>query len=467
MRTRFPILLLLLLACSAHAQETDSTAMLFDQTVVHEWNLQFYVEGWEDSLTANYENGEEYMPARVIYDGMVFDSVGVRYKGNSSYMLSRGTPKKPLKFKFDEYRDEQTCYGEKKLNFSNCVKDPSFLREMLAYGVIARYVPSSRTAYATISIDGELLGLYVQVEQVDKTFLKRHFEDNDFNLYKADDNGATMLYRGTDKEAYRAEFELQTNEKEDDWTRLITMLDLLNNTPSEQLPGTLAPWLDLDAAMCNLAFQMVLSNFDSYSGSSRNYYLYDDETTGRFTMMPWDLNEAFGAYTNNWNVVTQDIVSPSNLAQRPLMRQVLENGVLRQRYLRFVRDMLDGPASHDSLAARAAIYRSLIDSYVQADVHQLYSYQKFLDNLENEVVVGLNMRVPGVLSFVRDRTAAIRTQLGTYLGSGEVESSTAATIGDLDIWPQPLTSCMPRCAPSWGRRCSAMRSAHRIRAGTR
>ena len=435
------ILLFLFLTSVAAAQETDSSAMIFDQTIVHAYNLTFYVDGWADSLEYNYENGEEYMPARLEYNGLVFDSIGVRYKGNSSYMMSRGTPKKPFKFKFNKYKDDQTCYGEKKLNFSNCVKDPSFVREMLAYDIIGRFIPASRTAYATISVEGDLIGLYVQVEQVDKTFLKRHFEDNDFNLYKAADDGATLEYRGADKENYRAEYELETNESEDDWSRFITMLDLLNNTSDEDFLSTMTPWMNFDYALRLLALNMVLSNFDSYTGSSRNYYLYDDEISGQFCMLPWDFNEAFGAYSNNWNVVSQDIVSISNLDKRPLNRRVLANPVLRQQYLRYMREFIDGPAAYDSIEAKAHVYRTLIDSYVQADVNKLYTYQNFIDNLTREIMGGPNARIPGILPFTRDRSAIIRSQLGVYTSVDDAPAATSrAYIDNLESWPNPVTS---------------------------
>ncbi|MCB2205753.1 CotH kinase family protein [bacterium] len=435
---RFLILILfLIIAPQLHAQEADSTDMLFDQQVVHTWNLHFYVEGYEDSLRYNYENGEEYMPARLEYNGLVFDSVGVRYKGNSSYQMSRGTPKKPLKFKFDKYKDDQTCYGVKKLNFSNCVKDPSFVREMLAYGVIGAYIPASRSAYAAIEIDGELLGLYVQVEQVDKTFLKRHYEDNDFNLYKASDDGATLEYRGSTADDYREELELQTNEKEDDWSRLITMLDLLNNEADASFYSTLEGWLNYESVTHLLAFNMVLSNFDSYSGSGRNFYLYDDEITGQFNILPWDLNEAFGAYSNSWDIVRQDVFNISNLDRRPLNRRILENPQLFAAYIRAIRAMIDGPASIDSLAVRAAQYRTLIDPYVAADENKLYSYEAFLDNLSEEVVVGLGMRIPAVLGLMQARIVELRAQLDVYTAVERLEGS--ATRFSLNgIWPYPL-----------------------------
>ncbi len=271
---------LILCAAGLRAQDIDSTALLFDDSFVHEFNIRFYYPDWEDSLKYWYEHGEEYIPARIEYAGIVFDSVGVRYKGNSSYNMSRNTPKKPLKFAFDKYRSKQECYDVETLNFSNATKDPTFLREKICYDMIAPRMHAPRAAFAAIKVDGALLGLYTMVEQVDKKFLARHFADNGFNLYKAADNGASLEYRGDLADPYRAEYELKTNEKTDDWTRFITMLNRLSSVPDAQFRDQVGAWIEFESAVQLLAFNMVMSNFDSYTGSGRNFYVYDDESTG-------------------------------------------------------------------------------------------------------------------------------------------------------------------------------------------
>ncbi len=427
----------------------DPSDQIFGITRVNNFDLHFYVDGWADSLRANYENGELYMPAQVRYGTMVFDSVGVRYKGNSSYQLARSTPKKPLKIKFDKYRDEQVFYGVKTLNFSNCVKDPSFMRETIGYALIGNYMPAPRTAYANISIDGALLGLYVQVEQIDKTFLARHFADNDFNLYKAGDDGATLLYRGSGQEQYEAELELKTNEDENDWSALLTMIETLNTTPAQDFAATMSDYLDLEQCTRHLAFTMLLSHFDSYTGSGRNFYLYDDKAAGRFTILPWDLNECFGAYSNGWDVIRQDLVDVPDLAQRPLNQRILADASLKQAYLRSIQTMLDGPASYDAIAAMVEDIRPLIDEYVSADDNKLYSYQQFRANIDEDVFVGLGMRIPGILSFLRDRSANLRMQLAAYTETSLREEATEFSPIALEAWPNPfktITTLFVRCS---------------------
>ena len=394
--------------------EDDTSELIFEDSKIHKYELHFYVVDWADSLSFNYENGEAYMPARLTYnDSLVLDSIGVRYKGNSSYILSSNTLKKPFKFKFDKYKNDQLFYGVNRLNFSNCISDPSFMREKIAYDISRRYMPAPRTVYSNIYIEGNLIGLYVQVEQVDKIFLDRYFENNGYNLYKSSDDGASLEYRGAGQSNYESEYDLKTNEEENDWSGLITMIENLNNTPDSSFVTTMRQYLNLDNCLRLLAFNMVFSNFDSYTGSGRNFYLYDDQNYGQFSIIPWDLNESFGAYTNNWDAITQDVINISNLSQRSLNRRILQNDSLRQVYLDYISEMINGPASYDSISAIADQIMPLIDNYVQADNNKLYSYQNFVDNIENDVSIDLGRIIPGIKSFSQSRNANLLTQLSS------------------------------------------------------
>ena len=146
-----------------------------------------------------------------------------------------------------------------------------------------------------------------------------------------------------------------------------------------------------------------------------SFYIYDDESTGQFTFIPWDINEGFGSYPNNWNVFTQDILAINNLDRRPLNRRILNDDLLRKAYLLAIRSLVDGPAHEDSIAQRIARWKPLIDPWVQADANKLYTYQQFLDNMDRDVVVGINMPVPGLQRFSDTRNQNLRSQLDGYI----------------------------------------------------
>lgn len=422
MNCRLPFGILLSLLCFSSFVNADSSSIIFDDSKIHRYNLQFYISDWKDSLEYHKSLDEACIPARVIYhinatDSLVFDSVGVRYKGNSSYAYASKSDKKPYKFSFDEYKDNQTFYGVKTLNFSNGAKDPTMMREKISYDIIRKYMKAPRATFATITVGNEYIGLYTQVEQIDKTFLKANFKDKKGNLYKASDDGSSMLYRGDTISGYTGEWELKTNEDICDWSDLMGLTKKLSDS-STDFVSSLKNILNLDNVCRYLAFNMVFSNFDSYTGSGRNFYLYHDSTDKIFTLIPWDLNLSFGAYSNSWNVTTNDIVNVTNLTTRPLNNRIIDNDSLRKVYLGYIKAILNGPGSGDTVLALTNKYKLLIDSCVNADSNKLHSYSDFTKNIESDVSVvdGITrVTIPGLSSFCTKRAAALNTQLGLYL----------------------------------------------------
>jgi CotH kinase protein len=423
----FGIMLLIALLTKSNAA-VDSSAIIFDDTKIHEYHLHFYCENWQDSLEFYKDNGEVYIPARFVYvngnDSVILDSVGVRYKGNSSYSLSSTTAKKPFKFKFDEYRS-QSFFGVGKLNFSNAVKDPTQMREKLAYDIISQYMPASRAAFAKIYVDGSMIGLYTQVEQVDKKFLKRKFVSSKYNLYKSSDNGAPLNYTTANQDDYTAYYELQTNETQNDWSALIKFIDKLNNTSPSEFVSVVGNMLDIDNCLRYLAFNMVLSNFDSYTGSGRNYYLYDDSASEKFKLIPWDLNFSFGIYSNGWNVATVNAAVTNNFDQRPLMKQLLTNDSLKQVYLSYIKQMIEGPASLSAVSERIDKYKALLDPVVAVDSNSLNTHAQFLTNVDSDISIAEGpgkVTLPGLRSFLTKRIDNLKKQLDTYLPVKQLSS---------------------------------------------
>ena len=398
----------------------DSSKMIFEESQVYTYKFSFFTPDWKDSLEY-YKSlpDEEYMPASMLFynekgDTVRFDTIGIRYKGNSSYTYSSHSIKRPIKVKFDKYIDDQLFYGVKRLNFSVNVRDPSFMREKISYDIIRNYIPAPRTAYANIYIEDTLIGLYTQIEQIDKTFLEMNFDDNGGNLYKASGEGGKLIYRNPNQSSYNDEYELKTNEKENNWSDFIYMINLLNNTPDEEFVDVVSKYLDLDNCIRHLAFTVVLSHFDSYTGTGRNFYFYDDPTSGKFMILPWDLDMSFGAHSYNWDVYEMDIVNIPNLKERPLNRRILENDSLRKVYFNYVRGMMDGPASVESISAAADKIKDLVEEHVFADENKMFTDEDFIKNIEENVNIsdGFQLiRLPGIKSFPEKRYKNIRDQI--------------------------------------------------------
>ena len=66
----------------------DEAGGLYDPMMLRELNVVFEDEGYHQTLVdAFFNNPSLRIPATVELDGVVIDSVGTRYKGNSTFCL--------------------------------------------------------------------------------------------------------------------------------------------------------------------------------------------------------------------------------------------------------------------------------------------------------------------------------------------------------------------------------------------
>ncbi|MBU0984714.1 MAG: CotH kinase family protein, partial [candidate division Zixibacteria bacterium] len=198
---------------------------LFDGDTVHEIHLTFHQADWWDQLTYNYEHYDDipYIEAEFDWGTLHFDDIGVRFKGNSSYMSYNGL-KKSFKLDIDEFTTDQTVYGLDKLNLNNCFLDPSFVREKCAYELCeAVGLPTERTNYAAVYINGTYWGLYLLIEQYDQEFIESRFgAGEEGNLWKGEPHGS-LEYLGASEASYYPDYELKTNEDINDWSSLVEL----------------------------------------------------------------------------------------------------------------------------------------------------------------------------------------------------------------------------------------------------
>jgi hypothetical protein len=419
MKWHLLMLVLIGFAITSFAKK-DSSDIIFDDSRINHYDLTFFTENWTDSLVAHRQDDQSYLRARCVWrndkgDSMVLDTIGVRYKGNSSYNDAKNSPKKPYKFYFNKYKKDQTFFNLQKLNFGNLVNDPSMMREKITYDLARQYMISPRAVYATISVMGVMIGLFIQVEEVDEKFLTLNFKDDNSNLFKSADEGATLTYKGVNKKDYASEYDLKTNPDDDDWSGLIKMLDKLNNTPdSLGFVKTVNKLLDIDNCLRYMAFDMVNSNFDSYIGSGRNIYLYEDHESDQFKLIPWDFNLAMGNFSNGWNVISVDAFNIPNIATRPLCQKLLGIDSLKLAYGRYIKQMIDGYMNVDSIAKMADRIKPVIDSTVKIMPNNFFGYDTFNLNIEGDfkwVQGPVTTVIPGIKTFPKKRAAALQQQL--------------------------------------------------------
>ncbi|MBN1478085.1 CotH kinase family protein, partial [Candidatus Sumerlaeota bacterium] len=389
----------------ATSDEADEN--LFDDTQLLEIELVFSDPDWESII-----DDVTYLEATLIHAGVSYPGVGVRLKGNSSLSIPNSS-KRPLKVDMNRFNDEQSLFGVTKFVLNNGFMDPTMMREHIAYTMVsAMGVPCSRSNLCRLTIGGVYWGIHTFVEAVNKPMTTRFWEDLDGNRFKCDPHG-DLTWQGPDQAAYEDDYELDTNEEENDWSDLIHLIDGLNNTPLGSLQAALEPLFDVDGLMRFLAVNTLLANLDSYQGSGHNCYVLDvDPSIGRFVHIPWDMNEAFGCFNMG--------MSPSQLrvmplpwvgGNRPLITRILGVADWGDLFIHRIQRTLDTVFRDDWLDAEITRLHALIDSSVQEDPNRLYTYQQCLTNQTSDVLLG-NRWAPGLRSFTADRHTFARQQVG-------------------------------------------------------
>lgn len=245
----------------------------------------------------------EYVKADVEFDGQSYKDVGLRFKGNGTYMMSSGSHKRPMKIDFNRFVDDQTFFGMQQLNLHNNVMDPTHLRTVVSYPVFQKAgVPSPQTAYAEVRLtidgeaetDNELIGLYTIVEEVDKAFLRRHFPSDDGMLLKPEGTQG-LEYKGEDWADY-AWFEPKSKPSKEQQKRLIEITRLIEKADDQKFRDEIGQMLCVDQFARFLAANVLLSNMDSFLTNVHNYYVYLPPETNRFEFLPWDMDLSLGTF---------------------------------------------------------------------------------------------------------------------------------------------------------------------------
>lgn len=411
---------------------------LYDSAVMLDFYVEFDQTDWQAQLTANQAT-ETDIPATLIVNDEVYENIGIRIKGNSSANIQGD--KKPFNITMDSYVEGQDLWGYDVINLNNGFKDPTFVREKIAYDFAGKFLPAAKSSYVKLYINGTYWGLYLGVEQLNKDFLDDNFESKAGNHYKGDPCG-TLEYKGTDASLYKDCYELKTNTDVNDWSDLVDMITKLNNVsalPTDQFITSVSSVLNVDRALWFIAFNNILASLDSYIGSGHNYYTYHDPTDNRFQMMPWDLNEVLGLFAQGLSVEQMEQLSysyNSTSPKYPLFQKLFAVPEFKERYVAHYRTMMAEIISPTNWSTKGYAYQDFVEQAVIDDTKKLYPLDAFYSNMTADYSSGSGSGggvIPGILPFVTDRN--------TYLTSVADLKLSQATIATPSIFPlSPLSS---------------------------
>ena len=362
---------------------------------VRQIEIFFNEPNWDDSLDVYYanNNGERLIADSILIDGLLDDSVGIKYKGNSSYNINN--VKNPMNIKLDYVRNGQSIDGYNVLKLSNGFRDPSFIREVLSYEIARNYMPAPKATYANVFVDGVFIGLYTCVQSIDDDFTNEQFYERNGPFFKAENTGVSVpgcmgqlgiLEYYSDTNCYQRAYEMQSS---NDWEKLGDFLDTLNNQFTE-----IESVMDVDRALWMMAFENLTVCLDGPINSiPHNFYLFQDNN-GRFSPVLWDMNMAFGTFTNGLpppvtitDLQELDIFHNSTDVSNQLTHQIFSSDRYKRMYVAHMRTILNEHFINTNYLTRANQLQQIIDSDVSADPNTFFTYSEFTSNITTSVGV--------------------------------------------------------------------------------
>jgi hypothetical protein len=378
------------------------TSGFYDKSVVKNVYLNFTQSNYWTLLTNNYAS-ETNIAATMIYDGVTYPNVGVRFRGNTSYMQIGNSQKKSFGIDTDFVDATQTVSGYKALKFNNGHEDASFMREVLYNRMASRHMPVAKANFVHLYLNNQDWGIYPNIQDVNKDFLEEWFLTNDGARFRATvettgnpqppnwgDGTAALNYLGTSDATYQQYYSLKSNDViANPWLSLREACLALSTATAANMEAVKAK-LDIDKILWHLACENIFTDDDSYVMKGKmDYLVYIDAETNRTVTMDYDGNSTFQtslATSTTWN----PFMNVSN-ANYPLLNKLLNIPEWRQRYLAHYRTILNETFTTANATTLVNEFNTQIGSIVANDTKKLYTTAQYTSGY------------PALITFVTNR----------------------------------------------------------------
>ncbi|QRN98778.1 CotH kinase family protein [Archangium violaceum] len=325
-----------------------------------------------------------------LHEGRTY-AVELSFRGRSTKTDPR-VVKKSWDVRFDK---EDRFQGRKNIELLAAWKDSGYLTEKLWYDLAASVglrVPYARYAHVKLHLrqdNGTVItkyeGVFTELESINKDFLEAHDFDDDGDIYRCGMHDCEM--RQPPQEHYQESWDKKTNEKQP-WDSLWSFLEGVNRTPPHRFSAFVQEKLEVEDYLTWLAVDAFIAN--DLQGDSRSYLVHDPKT-GRWTYVPWDLNNSLSLY-NRTNAVIQGVKGehalfsytpydpnvydlwlfrrsfPDMQDMKPtwstLTTRLYDDPALRARYVARLRLLLDTWLTEENIGPRVDAMHKLLAPYI-------------------------------------------------------------------------------------------------------
>ena len=283
---------------------------IFDQDKLPTFELELS----EDALKRIDDDptAEEYVEGSMTFEGETISPVGIRYKGSiGAYVgclsgLDWANPsghktctKLSMKVKINWEGREEKFYGLKKIQLHSQNNDDSQMRDRMAYWLFREMgVPAPRAIHARLLINGDFVGLFSLVEQIDGRFTRYNYNDGEGNLYK---EVWPLTAAGNVQSTTNLKDALRTNEDDNPSVDLMrTFAQEIIDADDNSIKSVIANYMNVNEIISYAVVDRTIRADDGafhwYCNggcSNHNYYWYEEPNNNRIHLIPWDMDNTF------------------------------------------------------------------------------------------------------------------------------------------------------------------------------
>ncbi len=362
-----------------------------------------------------------YRDADLTLQGTPFLEAGLRYRGSCIRIYA----KKSYKFRLPP---EQSYNGWDKTNL-NAQYDEIMLSEKLAYqayDIMQCLNPMTRSIH--LERNGEFIGVYLEVEQVDNHFLERRGLSPAGNLYKCDDG----LHILSSYEDYQIFYEKENNTGSN-WNDIIAFIEWLNQSSDSTFASEIGGRFAIDEYLDIYAVLIATSDHDFVD---RNFYLYYNPADERWFSIPWDHNETLDLALKPIDYGTRNSLTPWNTFN-VLVDRMMYDSVFRYSYCKKLQRFLQTHYAADSVQQRTmAVFEEVYEDAIR-DIYKRANERPDMFVDDPATIDSLvRIRVPFLMGEIPNFIT--NPDLSPYFRLNEIQSDNRSTIadeaGDYDPW---------------------------------
>jgi len=274
---------------------------------------------------------DRYVPAVMRTNGQSA-SVKVRYRGGHT----RGYPKRS----YEVVREGQSFHYNAEFD------DPSMIRNALSFHFLPTIgVPSPRTKHVLLQRNGEPLGVYLEIEGVERKFFRRRKIGYSSLFYAINNNadfGLRVPETNRNKSSLLSGYEYRSGGSSEK-SRLVSFIRGFNERNGSRLHNFLRMRLDTSNYLRWLGGAVLTGNYD---GFEQNYAIYRHSKTGKYRIIPWDYEGTWGRNCYG-RIVSSDLVDVKGYNY--LTVKLLENPAMRRKYRSILSNAIKGPFTERAL----------------------------------------------------------------------------------------------------------------------